>query len=277
VVEVNPDIPADATTKAYDDGGNNTGVGGTANTTFGAVVDLAWALTSSGRHLRLAGDIKLGEQQTMRKIRVSSLLPVSFRGELERIVFFNREQDLVTEPLVDSVHRYGVPSIVEEDGYLRFCVNAYGQLQSLYVLDETAAPAQLVGVAMFFRENSASVAVLHLAVHEDYTSRGQWAEVGAVALLIANIRGACMRTHGIEILRILYPHAIKLDLRPSRTELSAPTSTTARPGRATNHPIVRPPRDVRRQQLRAFANETARVPSPSALRASTSPGGRRAR
>jgi hypothetical protein len=150
----------------------------------------------------------------MRKIQVSSLLPVSFREELERIVFFNHEQNLVTAPLVDSLHRYGIPAIVEEAGCLRFRVNAFGRLQSLYALDETDQPSRLVGVAMFFRESPTSIALLHLAAHEDYTSQGRFARVGVVARLVAEIRGACLRTHGINTLRILYPRQVKLDLRP---------------------------------------------------------------
>ena len=62
----------------------------------------------------------------MRQIRVSSLLPASYRDELERIVFFNPKQGLVTAPLVESVRRYGVPSIVEEEDRLRFRVSAFG-------------------------------------------------------------------------------------------------------------------------------------------------------
>ena len=42
------DMPADATTKAYNDGGNNTGVGGSANTTFGAVVDFVNNIGENG-------------------------------------------------------------------------------------------------------------------------------------------------------------------------------------------------------------------------------------
>jgi autotransporter-associated beta strand protein len=42
------DIPADATTKAYNDGGNNTGVGGSANTTFGVVVDFVNNIGENG-------------------------------------------------------------------------------------------------------------------------------------------------------------------------------------------------------------------------------------
>ena len=152
----------------------------------------------------------------MRKIRFSSVLPVSFRGELERIVFFNPEQNLVSAPLLASVERYGVPSIIEDGDCLRFRVRAFGLLQTLYALDETDELPRLVGVAMFTRESASSILILHLAAHEDYTSQGKCADVAVVAQLVAAIRVASMHTHGIRTLRILYPHEIRLTVRDQR-------------------------------------------------------------
>ena len=149
----------------------------------------------------------------MRKIRLTSVLAVAFRDELERIVFFNPEQSAVAAPLVESVHRYGVPEIVEEDDCLRFRVQAFGLLQTLYALDETESPAALVGVAMFTRDRQRNLLVLHIAAHEDYTSQGKWAAVGVVGQLIAAVREAALRTSGIRTLRILYPHEIRFELR----------------------------------------------------------------
>jgi hypothetical protein len=153
----------------------------------------------------------------MHNIRISSLLGGSFRDELERIVFFNPEQGLITRTLVDLVRRHGVPAIVEEGDYLRFRVDAFGMLQTLYAIDSTEAPERLVGVAMFTRARRDSMLVLHLAVHEDYTSHGKWSSAGVVARLIAAIRDLSLRTRGVRSLRILYPHEIRLALRaPTR-------------------------------------------------------------
>jgi hypothetical protein len=146
----------------------------------------------------------------MHRIRVTSVLPVAFRDELERIVFFNPEQGLVTGPLVDTVHRYGV----------------------LYALDQTAKSERLVGVAMFVREPPSTMVILHLAAHEDYTSKGRWAEAYVITRLIAAIRSAAMSTHGIETLRILYPHEIRLNLREvSRRPLASRSNRHVNVGR----------------------------------------------
>lgn len=149
----------------------------------------------------------------MRKVRITSVLGGAFRDELERIVFFNPEQSLVTRPLVKLVRRYGVPEIVDEGGRLRFRLRGLGMLQTLYAIDETEPSEHLVGVAMFTRIRRTSMVIVHLAVHEDYTSRGKWSGDSVVAQLITAIRSLTLRTRGVRTLRILYPHEIRFDVR----------------------------------------------------------------
>jgi hypothetical protein len=179
----------------------------------------------------------------MRTIRISSVLPVSLRDELERIVFFNPEQRLVTAALLDSVRRYGIPTIFEENGCLRFRINAFGRLQSLYAFDDTAEPARLVGVAMFVRDAPDSMIVLHLAVHEDYTSHGKWSQGSVVLLLVSAIRRISQRTRGIETLRILYPHEIALHLNsvdwPKGAPRAQPVVAVSAGGQAAAAPGLR--------------------------------------
>ncbi len=149
----------------------------------------------------------------MRNIRISSELRGSFRKELERIVFFNPEQSLITGRLVDLVHRYGVPEIVEEDDRLRFRATTLGILQTLYAFDATEAQERLVGVAMFTRVRRSTIVVVHIAAHEDYTSRGKWSSEAVVVRLVTVIRKLAMRTRGVNDLQILYPHETRLDVR----------------------------------------------------------------
>jgi len=171
----------------------------------------------------------------MRNIRLTSVLPLAFRDELERIVFFNPEQDAVARPLVEAVHRYGVPCIVEEEGRLRFRVRAFGMLQTLYALDASESPTTLVGVAMFTRDRHANLSVLHIAVHEDYTSQGRWADAGVVGRMIAAVRSAARRTRGIRTLRILYPHEIRFELRDDAAALACRPRPTGRSQRAVRN------------------------------------------
>jgi hypothetical protein len=140
----------------------------------------------------------------VRRIRVASLLAPSYRDELERIVFFNPEQGKVERPVVTLVHRYGVPEITEEAGTLRFHLRGFPEIQSLFALDETDAPAALAGVVMFVRESEDTLLLLHLAVHEQYTARGKHAKAWVALRLVGAVRGVCARTKGVRRLRILY-------------------------------------------------------------------------
>lgn len=132
------------------------------------------------------------------------------------MVFFNPEQSLITGKLVALVRRYGVPEIFEDAGCLRFRSRGLGVLQTLYCLDATEGTDHLVGVAMFTRLRRRSLVVVHLAVHEDYTSRGRWSGEAVVAQLIAAIRTVGLRTRGVTILRILYPHDLRFRLASAR-------------------------------------------------------------
>jgi len=92
-------------------------------------------------------------------------------------------------------------------------VKAFGRIQTLYAIDENAGLDQLAGVAMFVRENRTSMVVLHLAAHEDYTANGPWADACVVTRLLSSIRHAASCTHGVETLRMVYPHKVRIDLR----------------------------------------------------------------
>jgi hypothetical protein len=141
----------------------------------------------------------------VRNIRISSILPVPYRDELERIVFFNPEQSKVATPLIAAVGRYGVPTITEETGHLRFHLRGFREIQSLFALDESDTPAVLAGAVMFVREQRDRMLLLHLAAHERYTARREYAGAWVALRLVAAVRSACARTKGIDFLRILYP------------------------------------------------------------------------
>ena len=143
------------------------------------------------------------------------MLTTAYRDELERIVFFNPEQERVTTSLLDSVKRYGVPRIVEDGTLLRFRIPAFGSIQSLYAFDEGELPARLVGVVMFVRETPDTMLLLHLAVHEDYTGAGDRADAWVTPRLMAAVRSACRQTRGITTLRMLYPHETQVRLEPA--------------------------------------------------------------
>lgn len=149
----------------------------------------------------------------MVKLRFSSVLPVSYRDELERIVFFNPQQSRFMTPLLAAVNRYGVPTIIEENGCLRLGVPAFESIQTLYALDdEVGATPLLAGVAMFVRESDDTMLVLHLAMHQDYTADGPKADEWVAARLMSTVRDISQRTRGINTIRLLYPREVRFEI-----------------------------------------------------------------
>ena len=154
----------------------------------------------------------------MAKVRLSSVLPLSYRDELERIVFFNPNQGQFIDALLSAVNSYGVPAIIEDNDRLRLRVPAFQSIQSLYAFDGPGDGAVLVGVAGFVRETPDCMLLLHLAVHQDYTAEGPLADQWVGLRLVTAVRDISRRTRGVSSLRVLYP-------RPARYALGvAPTA-----------------------------------------------------
>jgi len=173
----------------------------------------------------------------MREIRLSSELPVSFRDELERIVFFNPDQGRVTIPLLKSIERHGVPAIVEDNGLLRFRMPTFGPVQSLFAFDGTddAAAPRLAAVALFARESRTTMVLLHVVTHEDYTARGCFANASVTLRLLLALRDLSQRIRGVTILRSEYTRTIRFAVRTGGAKLGEkskrPKAKTPAPAR----------------------------------------------
>jgi hypothetical protein len=146
---------------------------------------------------------------------MSSVLPLAYRDELERIVFFNPQQSRFIDPVLAAVNRYGIPAIIEEKDRLRLSVPAFAAVQTLYALDGPAPTAVLAGVAAFVRETEDTMLLLHVAVHQDYTTEGPRADEWVPVRLVSAVRDICRRTRGITCLRVLYPKEARYVLGPA--------------------------------------------------------------
>jgi hypothetical protein len=146
---------------------------------------------------------------------LSSVLPLAHRDELERIVFFNPQQSRFIDPVLAAVNSYGVPAIVEERDRLRLSVPAFPSIQTLYALDGPRQTAELVGVTAFVRETADSMLLLHVAVHQDYSTDGPKADEWLPVRLVSAVRDICRRTRGITWLRVLYPKHARYPLGPA--------------------------------------------------------------
>ena len=124
------------------------------------------------------------------------------RPGLERLLFFNGCQHRVMHGIVAAIDRYGPPEIRDEGEYLRVCVRALDDVQTLFAID--AASGRPIGVAIYVRADLEHVTVLHLGISEEYCAGGQQAAFRLLLRLMREVRRSSRRLKGVRRLRVLY-------------------------------------------------------------------------
>jgi hypothetical protein len=102
---------------------------------------------------------------------LTSTLDAARGAELEQVLFYNRNQHRISPGAMLAVERYGTPRISLRDGRLWVTFDSGVEAQSLFVLEGPDAESRLVAAIVYTREAD-TLAVLFLAVHEDYAQNG---------------------------------------------------------------------------------------------------------
>lgn len=133
----------------------------------------------------------------------SSALPPRYRGDLETLMFFHPKQNKFRRAVSELVARYGNPKIVEERGILRLQIGKEAIAQTLFCFDRPV-DGDLIGVVVYSRESREHLAIIHLAVKEDYTISGRYGDRLLVLRLIQKVQEIGARLKGIKWIEILY-------------------------------------------------------------------------
>jgi hypothetical protein len=104
------------------------------------------------------------------------------------------------------VERYGQPRVVTDGGLLRVEV---GELlaQTLYALDGSELGREPIGVIVYVREGPARIAIIHVAVREDYAASGQRAGTMLAMRLINKVREVASGVRGVRVVTLMYQPA----------------------------------------------------------------------
>jgi hypothetical protein len=127
-----------------------------------------------------------------------SQLPVQYREELEKILFFNSRQHESIQGIKKSVEKYGGPRIYEKNGCLGLCTERVPDSQYLYALDETKNPAVLAGMLLFVRNSANTLEALHIAAAESYMASEQSLESSAAYQFTQTLIQIGGRLRGVE-------------------------------------------------------------------------------
>jgi hypothetical protein len=130
----------------------------------------------------------------------TSVLKPEHRKELEQLLFFNSGQHNTLSAIVDSIEMFGEPFVYDDGGHLRVNVRKIDETQTLFSLDGDT----LVGVLLYSRASTEKLVVIHIAVHEDYSSYGKFAKKILVIRMSQRLRESARRIKGIKTIQMMY-------------------------------------------------------------------------
>lgn len=147
-------------------------------------------------------------------IRFTSQLPVDRRAELEELLFFNANQGVYRDAVIQSIDEFGEPRLKSHKGLLRIHTTRLGEVQALYGLmgdpDE-----RLVVAAIFALTAGDTITLIHIGVHPDFAVSGSNAgqmvtiktvqEIARAASAIKNVKQVVMPYGNSESVTVALP------------------------------------------------------------------------
>ena len=130
----------------------------------------------------------------------TSILKPEYHQELEQLLFFNLAQHVAHSAIEDSIEMFGEPFVDNDGGRLRVNVKKLNEVQTFFTFDGD----KLAGVLIYSRVTYERIVVIHIAVHEDYSSSGQLAHKKLVLRMSQQLRKCVRKIKGIEFIRMMY-------------------------------------------------------------------------
>lgn len=143
-------------------------------------------------------------------ITFSSILGNEHYDALEQILFFNPQQDKALSGIHHSVDEYGVPSIVVEGDRLRVAVTGLPGTQTLFALHKSNTEVDVAGVMVYARTDPENLVLLHIAVKQEYTRSGIYADEMLVSRFMTQLRDIARRLKGVRSITLKYGSGLTL-------------------------------------------------------------------
>lgn len=138
------------------------------------------------------------------EIKLKSRLPATMRGQVEALLFFNAGQHRMRHAIQATIERYGIPELVDDDGWLRIQVAGVPEVQTLFAVHEENVRARPVGAVVYVRDSFERITVVHLGVADDYSVGGRYAQERVLPRLLQQIRQVARCTSGIRHVEVAY-------------------------------------------------------------------------
>jgi hypothetical protein len=126
------------------------------------------------------------------------------RPALEELMFFNPSQFRVREGIMNSLAKFGHPRLEVSGDNLVVRVGD-SDAQTLFAYDKDLHSSDPIGMVAFLRTSPAEIAIMHLAVREDYALQSRKkGDLGLGIILIEKVKEIAARIVGIERIIFFY-------------------------------------------------------------------------
>lgn len=139
-----------------------------------------------------------------------SELPSVLLDALERLLFFNPNQNGVQSAIVEALNLYGSPEIVSRRSGISVALTAAPDAQCLFALARGNGSVDLAGVLVYLRRGNQLV-IVHIAVAT--ATSGSASSRGIARSMIRTLRRVAQRLRGVESLVLFYGRGRFLTLR----------------------------------------------------------------
>lgn len=152
--------------------------------------------------IRLTSRGKKNESATI-SFTFTSRLTRDHREELERLLFFNPQQNRYAAEIMQVIEDNGVPKIVMDHDVVRIRIGEKGDTHSIFAL--TGPPQEkLVGVILFYHTANEQITILHIAVDHEYSFGGVHADALLTFKLIEAVEHLAAKVKGVTRVGIVY-------------------------------------------------------------------------
>jgi hypothetical protein len=145
------------------------------------------------------------------KLIFSSRVPAECKADLEELLFLNPRQYRVRDGILNSLQQFGHPRIEPVADGLQIRVGDH-EAQTLFAFDRERAEPGPVGAVIFLRTSREEIAIIHVAVHDDYALRGTEAGVGLGVTLVEKVKEIATRIVGVERIVFFYRRHVVMRL-----------------------------------------------------------------
>jgi hypothetical protein len=145
-----------------------------------------------------------GEGELIVNLVFTSKVSKQSRAALEELMFFNPSQFRVREGIINSLEEFGHPRLEEFGDDLVVRVGK-SDAQTLFVYDSQAKTKDPIGMVAFLRTSPSEIAIMHLAVREEYALQNRkQGDLGLGILLIEKVKEIAARIVGVEKIIFFY-------------------------------------------------------------------------